>query len=749
MGVDSVLINHSIKEQKNPEHEKVFIKDFVVVSKEEKDEKKPTGEFDGTSSDEKPERTIDRLFHAIESLTSQASSLHINENYNNDGKLKNTNHITRLLTNEFFFYTKNPLTLEQFQKLMNKVTILIKSMPENLHLLLGSFSVLTTDGRVMNVTPHIECGENPIINLIQKSHPSSIDPVYMGRKNIDIKHGDDISQEKININGQDLHFTFDNVIECTAAGGGKFYSCVDVCLDHLYSTALITLINKLYGMDFENKENLQFLPLNGAHSLISNTVNILQSSSISLVTHVDPHYSHINCKMGVHFTNQKPINLGFGTPAYPIITDSVACDFLSKRILSMVNAYNDRILFNHEKNTITKATNYTNLDLKQRQKELEFAIISDDYKSVVHLLKNTNANFIGKDGWTPLTRAVYYGNMDMVHALLKNSTPLINNKDENSRAPLSIAVSCRNHQLVKLLLAQGADYAARNDAGNTPLEIAIASNDIELVKIISRSYNSLDVNFESGWSPLTLAVSHGNEQIIEFLLKSDANPNFINKDKYSPLSMAIRMGNITVLNTLLNSGANPASPDGNQIIPLMRTISANITVGVKSQIFQLLLNHIMDTKIDLKPVFLNGIQHYADINRDTSTINLIRNIQARNNPDIKKLHEVLDILKEHDYSLNRGGILIKNKLYSKTAAELVKQLEDSHNYSLSDSDLKVLVNDMKQKIQGKMVATTGVFFDFGERNESTAKLYSIVFKKLNAFEEILNSKNNYIGNKKI
>lgn len=75
------------------------------------------------------------------------------------------NTITRVLTNEFLFYTKHLLTLNEFQILQQRIANLVKIIPENFHLILGSFAILTTDNKVMNVVPHIQSGKNPVIDF--------------------------------------------------------------------------------------------------------------------------------------------------------------------------------------------------------------------------------------------------------------------------------------------------------------------------------------------------------------------------------------------------------------------------------------------------------------------------------------------------------------------------------------------------------------------------------------------------------
>ena len=86
--------------------------------------------------------------------------------------------MTRLSTNEFFFYTKEPLTLKEFEELQNEIAAKAETLSPGVQLILGSFAVKTDDDKVMNVTPHITCGSPPYFQFIVKNYTSPIDVRY-------------------------------------------------------------------------------------------------------------------------------------------------------------------------------------------------------------------------------------------------------------------------------------------------------------------------------------------------------------------------------------------------------------------------------------------------------------------------------------------------------------------------------------------------------------------------------------------
>src|SRR5262249_21839966 len=68
--------------------------------------------------------------------------------------------ITRLVTNEFSLYTTYPLTLEQFTYIQEGIAQFAKELP-NVHLILGSFAVMSEGGELMNVVAHVQGGPSP------------------------------------------------------------------------------------------------------------------------------------------------------------------------------------------------------------------------------------------------------------------------------------------------------------------------------------------------------------------------------------------------------------------------------------------------------------------------------------------------------------------------------------------------------------------------------------------------------------
>lgn len=280
-----------------------------------------------------------------------ASNSHKNENFNsvtNELQPDKKNTITRLMTNEFFFYTQQPLSMEQFENLQQKIFEQAKKQPENLHIVLGSFAVLTPGGKVMNIVPHIECGQNPMFNFVVKNNPSCIDPAFKHRPNVDINiHGENcLNALSININNDKRPLSFNSVFQCKTAGDAELHVCMDICNDHAYATASKALNKKL---DNASTENPKHMPTQCSHIVLSNSIKVKKENSVGDVAQADPRFSRtgslkINGERKVKQNKiGKVTNRIFGSRAHVYHVDVVNCSKLPADKLEKVKTYNSKI----------------------------------------------------------------------------------------------------------------------------------------------------------------------------------------------------------------------------------------------------------------------------------------------------------------------------------------------------------------------------------------------------------------------
>ncbi len=249
------------------------------------------------------EDVLSRLKNTISALMDDAERTYQKNCHKPGTRDVDPDYITRLSTNEFFFYTKEPLTLNEFEKLQNKITAKAETLSPGVQLILGSFAVKTHNYKVMNVTPHITCGEPPDFQFIVKNNTSPIDVRYKmpdGRGDtITLSKFDKntynpaLPMPKIRVNGTVTAFSFNNIISCKTPGGTPFVTAVDICLDHTYGVAK----ENYYTFTKNNTERLK-LPI--SHVVVSNSITVDKAQCLGAnIMHVDPCDSPKKCKKNI------------------------------------------------------------------------------------------------------------------------------------------------------------------------------------------------------------------------------------------------------------------------------------------------------------------------------------------------------------------------------------------------------------------------------------------------------------------
>lgn len=166
---------------------------------------------------------------------------------------------------------------------------------------------------------------------------------------------------------------------------------------------------------------------------------------------------------------------------------------------------------------------------------------------------------INKEIWgeTPLTFAVKENNIDLVKILISNKTNTldINKKNLYDESALWIAINNGYKEIIKILIANGADVDCINLSNNTPIIYAIKQNDTELLHTLIK--NKADVNKSNDKSPLWWAVMQNKEDIVKILVENDAD---VNKEYAgeTPLMFAARHGNMELVKFLLKNEFNRA-----------------------------------------------------------------------------------------------------------------------------------------------------------------------------------------------
>jgi len=100
------------------------------------------------------------------------------------------------------------------------------------------------------------------------------------------------------------------------------------------------------------------------------------------------------------------------------------------------------------------------------------------------LAAGADANTSDIYGWTPLMRAVYEDRFEVVRVLLGDKSLRLNAQDDRGETALHFAAARGSLEIVKLLLAHGADARATDSSGRTPATVAAAEGHAALAKFL-------------------------------------------------------------------------------------------------------------------------------------------------------------------------------------------------------------------------------------------------------------------------
>lgn len=143
--------------------------------------------------------------------------------------------------------------------------------------------------------------------------------------------------------------------------------------------------------------------------------------------------------------------------------------------------------------------------------------------------------------------------------LLQKYPNIINQRDSKGETALMWAAREENTDIVKLLIATGAELNAKNIDGFTALTWSAFFQPIgpsQAIKILIAAGADLNAKDIRGYTALMWAVSNGNDEAVELLIAADADLNAKNNDGYTPLMLAAWNGKIRTIEPLIAAGAN-------------------------------------------------------------------------------------------------------------------------------------------------------------------------------------------------
>ncbi len=126
--------------------------------------------------------------------------------------------------------------------------------------------------------------------------------------------------------------------------------------------------------------------------------------------------------------------------------------------------------------------------------------------------------------------------------------------NQNLSAKFIDAVNSNDIQLVKRLLARGANINQKSQFGSTPLISAVTRNHIEMVRFLLAQGANKSIMNTNGLTALTIATRGNKVQIVKLLLSYGANPA---EGRPSAHEIARQNGNRVIMEMFRNSMIQP------------------------------------------------------------------------------------------------------------------------------------------------------------------------------------------------
>ncbi|XP_018569756.1 uncharacterized protein LOC108909812 [Anoplophora glabripennis] len=219
------------------------------------------------------------------------------------------------------------------------------------------------------------------------------------------------------------------------------------------------------------------------------------------------------------------------------------------------------------------------------------------------IVRKGGVNIKNDSGYSPLHLAVKGGHWEMVNFLVEQGAN-VNSKNDDGCSALHLAVEhvrsnirkyyvdqfqypylkvenkydtavCfankyKELDIVKYLVAQGADLNIGNNDGNTALHLAAKFKITDIVGCLVEQDADLNVKANDGKTALHSTVKYGSLGSIKYLVRHGADLNVKDNDGNTPLHLAARRENSSTLQYLMEQGADiyVKDVDGNTALHL-------------------------------------------------------------------------------------------------------------------------------------------------------------------------------------
>ncbi|XP_075457815.1 ankyrin repeat and KH domain-containing protein 1 isoform X4 [Ascaphus truei] len=167
--------------------------------------------------------------------------------------------------------------------------------------------------------------------------------------------------------------------------------------------------------------------------------------------------------------------------------------------------------------------------------------------------RGANLEEVNDEGYTPLMEAAREGHEEMVALLLAQGANINAQTEETQETALTLACCGGFSEVSDFLIKAGADIEL---GCSTPLMEAAQEGHLELVKYLLAAGANVHATTATGDTALTYACENGHTDVADMLLQTGADLEHESEGGRTPLMKAARAGHLCTVQFLISKGAN-------------------------------------------------------------------------------------------------------------------------------------------------------------------------------------------------
>ena len=168
-----------------------------------------------------------------------------------------------------------------------------------------------------------------------------------------------------------------------------------------------------------------------------------------------------------------------------------------------------------------------------------------------------NINYVPKKGMTALCCACLSNHIECVKYLIEKGAHVCKDLESKEHLPIFSATIADNPEIIDLLIQNGAQINAHSYNKRLPIHTAARYGKLNALKYLVEHGADIDNNWMvMGQTPLFFAISNNNLDCVEYLLSKGANIEATDSTKRTPLMYAMCNLNNKLAEIILRHGAN-------------------------------------------------------------------------------------------------------------------------------------------------------------------------------------------------